>query len=237
MICEPSTTSLACSRARKPNSPGIMHYAIGLALPWELSSCISEVYNHVAYPYRNSARWYKGGEGVEGNCLGVQGTGRSVIQGHDLDGQTLLNLRHWGNDNVIISVWFKTLKKIADILQGSITTCFYERAVRIENSLENGMRQIRSQLEILAGERIALASELARKTGWRGTDAGFSLAQLFDYTGSKSVQLHSSTAEPITHYIINCSSKRDLQSNRWLSLRNQKRSLMIGKIIRMLLPR
>jgi hypothetical protein len=36
--------------------------------------------------------------------LGVQGAGRSVIQGHDLDGQTLLKRRHWGNDNVIISV-------------------------------------------------------------------------------------------------------------------------------------
>jgi hypothetical protein len=32
-ICKPSTTPLACSRARKTNRPAIMHYAIGLALP------------------------------------------------------------------------------------------------------------------------------------------------------------------------------------------------------------
>lgn len=149
----------------KTNCPGIMRLYDWLRTP--LENCL-DVFEEFTVTLHTQTEVRRDGPREvsewKGNCLGVRGAGGSVVQGHDLDEQTLLKRYHWSNDIVIISACFNTPKEIADTLEGSITTCIYKLAIRIENSLENRMRQIRSQLEVLAVDRFNWASELARKT-------------------------------------------------------------------------
>ena len=184
--------------------------------PWESSKCLWRVYSHVEYAYRSQARGHKGGKRVEGNCLGVQGAGGSVVQGHELDEQTLLKRLHWGkwHFDYFCLIWHPEKDRWHPWRLNHYMYLWTSNTNQKQVwKTEWGRSGHNSRHWMSIG--LTWPVNWLERLGLVWHRCWFSLGSIsWLHRLYSSVKRPSSIAEQITRYTINYSWKRDLQSKR-----------------------